>query len=881
MDGWHHAQTAAKVLKEQESGANGLTEEEASRRLEKHGKNALKEAPRESPLTMFLGQFKDFMILLLLAAAAVSAALGETIDAAAIVAIVILNAIIGFTQEYRADKAIRALKALAAPKARVIRDGSEKHIDASEIVPGDVILIEEGDRAPADCRLLETVEFSIDEALLTGESKPSRKDADAALNADAPIAERRNMAYAGTVAVRGRAKAVVVATGMQTEMGKIAGLVQATKAEDTPLQQQLEALGKFLGTAALVICGIVFLVGLWRGFPPLEMFMTAVSLAVAAIPEGLPAVVTITLAIGVQRMASRNAIIRKLPAVETLGAATAICSDKTGTLTKNEMTVREIWLAGGRHCRVTGEGYEATHGEIEGVAKNDEQLGILLETACLCNNASLIFDDKKKKASVAGDPTEGCLLVAAEKGGLDYEELREKYAFALEVPFSSERRMMTVVRQHGKGYRVYSKGAPEAMLEKCTHALEGGKRVRLGEEEKKRILEANGGMARKALRVLAFAYRDAAAKPTATDAETELTFTGLAGMMDPPRPEAKQAVELCKQAGIRVVMITGDNPETAAAIGRELGLLSEGSRIMTGRELDEIKDLAQVAGSVAIYARVSPEHKLRIVDALKENGEIVAMTGDGVNDAPAIKRADIGIAMGITGTDVTKEAGSMIITDDNFASIVAAIEEGRTIYANIVKAVTYLVSCNIGEILTIFTAVAVGLPSPLTALQILWMNLATDAAPALALAMEPAEKGVMRQKPRNPKKPILGMHNAARIALVGAWVAAGTLAVYWLSLPKGAAVAETMAFTTIIFFQLFYALDCRSERPLHEVGFMSNKWMLAAVLGGVALQLVIVYTPFAEILFKTAELGFADLALATLTAASLPIALQIGKMVKK
>jgi len=880
MPDWH-AHPAAEALKELASGSRGLSEAEAARRLEKFGANALKEAAAESPLKRFLDQFADFMVLLLIAAAAVSAALGEVVDAAAIIAIVLVNAAIGFAQEYRADKAIHALKALAAPKARVVRDGTEKHVEARFLAPGDVIVIEEGDRVPADCRLMESVELNVDEALLTGESLPAAKDASAVFGAGAALADRRNMIYSGTVAVHGRGKAAVVATGMRTEMGRIAGLVQETESEKTPLQEQLAKLGRFLGIAALAICGMVFVVGVWRGYALLDMFLTSVSLAVAAIPEGLPAVVTITLAVGVQRMVSRNAIIRKLPAVETLGAATAICSDKTGTLTKNEMTVREIWLADGRDARVTGGGY-ATQGEIEGVRKGDEALSLLLDTACLCNNANLVFDAAKNRVSITGDPTEACLLVAAAKAGKDYAALRRGREFVLEIPFSSERKMMSVCRENGSRYRVYSKGAAEALLEKCTHSLENGKTVKLTEAAKRGILAANNRMASKALRVLAFAYKDEAEKPSPKSMEDGLTFVGLAGMNDPPRPEAKKAVELCKQAGIKVVMITGDNPETAAAIGRELGLLGGNSRVVAGKELDQIRDLEKVAGDIAIYARVSPEHKLRIVNALKARGEVVAMTGDGVNDAPAIKRADIGVAMGLTGTDVTKEASDMVVTDDNFASIVAAVEEGRTIYSNIVKAVVYLVSCNIGEIITIFSAIIAGFASPLTPLQILWMNLATDAFPALALAMEPPHAGVMRKPPRDKNKPILGRHNARKIALVGIWIAAGTLALYLLYLSRGVAKAETMAFTTIIFFQLFYALDCRSEtRTLYKLGFASNKWMLAAIAGGVALQLVIIYAPFAQGVFKTVALEAGDLALAALVSASLLFALQIKKAVVK
>ena len=869
---WHTI-SAKHALEKTHSNKDGLTPERARERLKRDGENALKEAPGEPLWRKLLSQFTDVMIIILLIAAAVSALLGEFVDSAAIMAIVVLNAVLGFVQEYRAEKALRALKKLSALQATVLRGGRQFVVDARELVQGDVIILGEGDRVPADCLLLECIGLQVDEALLTGESLPVEKDVKARPGEKAALSDRKNMVYSGTAVVRGRGRALVVETGMKTEMGKIAGLVQETESGRTPLQEQLAELGKALGFIALTACAVIFFVGVSKGYAAMEMFLISVSLAVAAIPSGLPAVVTITLAIGVQRMSARHAIIRKLPAMETLGAATVICSDKTGTLTKNEMTVREVY-ADGKRVAVSGDGYSLI-GAYSGLARSDKELSLMLETACLCNNSSLAFDSKKEKASVLGDPTEASLLIAAEKAGISYEALREKHAFASENPFTSERKMMSVTRKHGSAYRVHAKGAPEELLKQCDRALKGGRTVKLTAQSRKKILDENERMASKALRVLAFAYKDSKRKDNSED---RLVFLGLAGMMDPPRPEAAEAIRLCRRAGIKVVMITGDNPRTAVAIGSELGLMGPKDRVLTGPELDEMHGkLEQMVGEVRIYARVSPEHKLMIVNALKARGEVVAMTGDGVNDAPAIKRADIGVSMGITGTDVAKEASEMIVTDDNFASIVAAVEEGRTIYSNIVKAVTYLLSCNTGEVITVFVAIISGLPSPLSALQILWMNFVTDSTPALALAVEPAEKNVMNNPPRDKNKPILGWHNAKRFALVGAWMAAGTLLMYTHYLPQGIPKAETVAFSTIVMFQLFYALDCRSGSHLVKAGLMTNNWMWGAFAFGIALQATVVYAPFAQELFKTVALEALDVALVFATASSLLIASQAVK----
>ena len=854
-----HAYPVSRVLSELRSGPEGLTAEEAGARLAVYGPNRLREEAGESPLLIFARQFTNLLIVILAIAAAVSGLLGEWLDAAAILAIIVLNGVIGFIQEYRAEKTLEALKSMTAPVARVIRGGAEGAIDARDLVPGDVVLIMEGDRVPADARLLETVALEADEAPLTGESVPVPKDAALVCDRQETIHCHGNMVFLGTVITRGRGKAVVTATGMGTELGKIARVVAEEPEEATPLQQKLAYLGKQLSAAALAIVGVIFLVGLGRGLPALGMFLIAVSLAVAAIPEGLPAVVTITLSLGVQRMAAKHAIIRRLPAVETLGAATVICTDKTGTLTMNEMTVRRI-LVNGAFLRVTGEGY-AIRGDFldEGsgavvVTRETPGLEALLETGVLCNNAGLTEDEETGKAGILGDPTEASLLVLAAKAGLDREALLAAHPFAREIPFDSARKMMTVVRAG----RAYVKGAPELLLARCTRILRDGADRKLGEEERASLLSATLEMASGSLRVLGLAFRDLPAGGIPEDEiERDLVFIGLAGMMDPPRPEAGPAIRACREAGIRVVMVTGDNPVTAAAVARELDLESGG--IMTGADLDRINEagLRDIAGRAGIYARVSPEHKLRIVDALKARGEVVAMTGDGVNDAPALKRADIGVAMGITGTEVAKEASDMVITDDNFASIECAVEEGRVIYANILSAVKYLISCNVGELITIFAAIVAGLASPLTPLQILWMNIVTDSPPALALAMNPADPDVMKRPPQDPKGRIVTPRGAGGMAAVGLLMAAVTLGVFILDAPL---LAGTMAFSVIILFQKFYAFSASGsgDDPVLETGLFRNPWLWAAFAFGIASQFLITEWGPAQLIFDTVSLGPAE-----------------------
>ena len=868
-----HALSSKACLQELNSSEEGLSESEAQERRSQYGFNELKEKKGKSPVLVFLEQFSSILVLLLIAAAGVSWVLGEWLDAYAIMAIVILNAVFGFVQEYKAEQAIAALKKLVSPKARVLRAGREASEESRLLVPGDVIVLEAGDRIPSDCRLLEAIEFECEESALTGESLPVRKNAAITLAEKTSVADRENCVFMGTVATKGRAKALVYATGMQTQVGRIATLVEQTEAEETPLQKRLGVLAKQLGVAAIAAVAIVFAAGVFLGGESVfAMFLIAVTLAVAAIPEGLPAIVTVTMAIGVQRMARRNAIIRKLPAVETLGAATVICSDKTGTLTKSEMTVREVY-ADGRLYGITGSGY-ALQGEFfEGgmgkkkinAAKN-AVLEKLLLAGVYCNNSSLAEEADGASARVAGDPTEASLLVLARKAGLDEEELKEEAEFVHEIPFSSERKMMSVARKHQGRALVFVKGAPEFVVQKCSHALSGGKERRMTEKERKEILAQNKKMASKALRVLALAFRKFEGK-SERQMETGLVFLGLVGMMDPPRPEAKRAVEACRAAGIRVVMITGDNKETALAVGTELGIVEKDSLVLTGGELDETSDeeLVGIARKAAVYARVSPEHKLRIVKAIKADGtQVVAMTGDGVNDAPAIKKADIGVGMGLTGTDVTKEASAMVIVDDNFASIVNAIEEGRIVFDNISKSVRYLITCNIGELLAVFTAVTLGLKSPLEPLQILWMNLATDGLPALALGVDPKEPGVMERKPRDPNENIINRKSLAGILEMGVFMAFATVAIFWLYHDvHGIEYARSMAFTTLVFIQIAFAFSVRSQKhALWEIGVFSNKTMVLAALVAVALQLAILYTPFFESIFSTKPLLYGDLALA-------------------
>lgn len=847
----------------------GLTSAEAARRLEEYGYNQLQEAPGRSPLKVFLDQFKSFLIWVLIGAAIISGFLGEWVDALAIIAIVILNSILGFIQEYRAEKALVALKKMAAPQAKVIRDGELKLIQAREIVPGDLLELEAGDNVPADARLVyHTPNFSVHEAALTGESTPVFKTVASLDEEDIPLADRANMVYSGTSVSSGKARAMVVSTGMSTELGRIARMIQEILIETTPLQKKLEQFGRWIVYLCFFLVALVFFLEWLRGGKLVEVFLTAVSLAVAAIPEGLPAVVTIALALGVQRMVKRHALIRKLPSVETLGAATVICSDKTGTLTKNEMTVKYVF-ADGQLFSVTGTGYKP-EGEFRLEDRKIDPAtfpGLYRTLVCgvLCNSASL--NESSGKFRVVGDPTEGALLVLGRKAGLVKEVLEEKEPLLEEIPFDSERKMMTVLRQQETRVMAYVKGAPDVLLKNCSAIYENGKERPISDEDIKKLVEINENLASRALRVLGCAYRSFPALPEKLDAseiERDLVFVGLLAMIDPPRTEAIEAVAACRRAGIKPVMITGDHKITAVAIARELGMLEETSEAISGEELDRMSqgELEDKVNRIQVYARVSPEHKLRIVRAWKKKGEVVAMTGDGVNDAPAVKEADIGVAMGLTGTDVTKEVSDMIITDDNFASIVAAIEEGRAIYDNIKKFVHYLLSCNLGEIMVMFLASLLAWPVPLLPIHILWVNLVTDGLPALGLGFEPPEKDIMSRPPRKPDEPIIEKKRLALMAVQGLFIAICTLMAYFYVLnveKEGLSRARTAAFIVLSVSQLFHAINSRSQmKSIFELGFFSNLKLVAAIGLSLLLQLSVVYVPFLQNIFKTQNLTLFD-----------------------
>lgn len=886
----------AKVLDVQPD--KGLYGKEVQRRLLEVGKNALAVKKGVHPVFVFLGQFKDFMVLVLLAATVVSGLLGEIADAVTILAILIVNAILGFIQESRAERSMEALRSLNAPEARVLREGLEQKIAAADLVPGDIVLLEAGDRIPADIRWIQTVNIQVEEAALTGESQPVSKNIAPLLEELTPMADRRNMGYMGTSVVQGRGAGVVVATGMETEMGVIAGMLQNVVEEETPLQKRLAELGKWLVLVSFLVCAAVVVTGVLRGEDFYKMFFTGVALAVAAIPEGLPAIVTVALAVGVQRMVKRRAVIRKLPAVETLGCATVICSDKTGTLTQNEMTVRQIYSEG-RKITVSGQGYDPK-GEFFGADPGKEQdpLRAGLRIAALCNNASLtkkgvqvagLFRSKKNDApwGVNGDPTEGAMLVAAAKAGIWREVLERKEERIGELPFDSDRKRMTVVYQSRQGRRAYVKGAPDVVLNLCRQELTAKGAVELSTESRRRIMRANDEMARQALRVLAVAEKPLAdADPLDENVEKGLTFVGLLGMIDPPRASAVKAVKVCRQAGIKPVMITGDHRLTAEAVAHELGMFQgyEGD-VITGEELARMseEDLKDRVMDISVYARVTPKDKLRIVRAFKQQGQVVAMTGDGVNDAPAVKEADIGVAMGVAGTDVTKEASSMVLGDDNFATIVSAVEEGRGIYDNIRKFIRYLLSCNLGEVLTMFLATLVGLPLPLLPIQILWVNLVTDGLPAMALGIDKADPGIMNRPPREPKESIFARGLIGKIGVRGTMIGLGTLFVFVAGFYMGEnmLVARTMAFTTLVFSQLFHVFDCRSEeRSIFEIGFFSNPYLVGAVCVSIIMQLSVIYIAPLQAIFKTAPLALWHWLLILLVAGGPSLLLGLARYVK-
>jgi Ca2+-transporting ATPase len=854
--------------------AAGLSSSEAAARLQKYGPNQLAEKEGERPFRMFLRQFDSFLIWVLIVAALVSGFMKEWVDAAAILAIVVLNAVLGFVQEYRAEKALSALKKMASPFAKVIRSGQLISIPAAELVPGDLIEIEAGDHVPADCRVVShTSNFSVEEASLTGESSPVSKQSGALDSDDLPLGDRTNMVFMGTSVVSGKGRAMITVTGMQTELGRIAGMLQGIERESTPLQRNLDQFGTLIVKICLVLVALVFWLqwwrGGWRGDQLAETFLTAVSLAVAAIPEGLPAVVTIALALGVQRMVKRNALIRKLSSVETLGCATVICSDKTGTLTKNEMTVQSVY-SGQKLFKVTGTGYEPkgefTRNDKTVKPSDDPDLISTLMCGTLCNGANLITEGGQNK--ITGDPTEAAILTCAAKAGIWKAEAEKKHVYVDEIPFDSDRKLMTVLRRtDGSKISAFVKGAPDVLLARCTAIEENGRSRPLSAKDKDLILRTNAELADQAMRVLALASRDIAQKPdniTPESIETGLTFLGLVAMIDPPRQEAREAIAKCKTAGIRAVMITGDHKNTAVAVGRELGLFEGNAQALTGSDLDGLsdQDLEARVENTPVYARVSPEHKLRIVRAWRKKHHIVAMTGDGVNDAPAVKEADIGVAMGITGTDVTKEVSDMIVTDDNFASIVSAVEEGRGIYDNIQKVVHYLLSCNAGEILVMLVSSLIGMPAPLVPIQILWVNLVTDGLPALALGMDPVDPAIMKRPPRDTLEPVVNRQRGLVMVLQGVFIAACALGAFLLvhKVEGGSlARARTAAFVVLSCSQLFHAFNCRSTtQSIFKLGVYSNIKLVYAVTLSFLLQFAVVSIPFLQRVFKAESLSTVD-----------------------
>jgi Ca2+-transporting ATPase len=883
----YHSRETSEVLSTLTSNRGGLTSAEASRRLAEFGPNELVEKHKISPWAIFLEQFKNLLIIILLVAVVLSGVLGEVADAIVIFAIVVFAAVLGFLQEYRAERAMEALRRMASPTATVLRDGQEVEIASRELVPGDIILLHTGDHTPADARLLEAVNLKLEEAPLTGESQPVDKITDP-LPQELAIGDRQNMVYMGTSVVYGRGIGVVTGTGMNTEFGQIAAMLQEVKEEKTPLQVNLDRMGRWIVIGALALTFILGVVGVLRGHQIVEMFVWAVSLAVAAVPEALPAVVTISLALGVQRMVKRHALIRKLPAVETLGCTTVICSDKTGTLTQDQMTVQRVYT-NGQVFEVSGVGYEPRgnfllNGQVYDALK-DAHLATLLRIGSLCNDARMVEVDNLW--SIKGDPTEGALVVLAGKAGLDLATESDRYTRISEIPFSSETKMMATVHQTAHGQVAYAKGAPEVILGRSLYIYQGYREQELTEKERNEIVAHAQAMAGDGLRVLGLAYK---LNPDPTEpADQGMVFVGLVGMIDPPRPEVKEAIKVCEEAGIESIMITGDHKLTAMAVARELGLLKQG-KALSGTEFDSLSDeeFEKMVEQIEVYARVSPAHKLRVVEALAKKGHVVAMTGDGVNDAPALKKADIGIAMGITGTDVSKEAADMVLTDDNFASIVAAVEEGRGIYDNIKKYLMYLLSCNLGEILLMAGAILfggllnTGGALPLIAIQILWVNLATDGLPAIALGVDPAAPDIMKRQPRLRNETVFNRPVLSLMVLGGIWIALVTLAMFVWGIRTGRTEEEThcLVFMTINIMEFFAAFAFRSERlSIFEIGVFSNRWLNLAVLASFGLTLPLLYVPFLQEVFHTYALSWVDWVILILSSVTILVVLEIGKLI--
>lgn len=919
-EGAYYSKEIDSVLKEFDTSKDGLPKSKVSKRISQYGYNELVKKEKNKLLKMILNQFSDLMIIILIIACIVSfgfgfqhlnqarnsdnpvlqkifsykeeglrrmeieelleqqgfsqeeieeafdeATPGELIDGIVILVIVILNGIIGFMQEFKAEKALEALKKMVSPTAKVIRDGKEMQIKAKDIVPGDILVLEEGASIPADARLIEAVDFKTDESALTGESTPVVKIEDSIKKSKLAVSDQKNMVFMGTLVSHGRARALVVSTGMKTEFGKIAEITQEIKDDSSPLQKELFRVGKFIAKATLVIVAIVFGIGLLMGHELLKMFLFGVGLAIAAVPEGLPATVTIALALGVQRMAKKKAVMRRLSAVESLGSTTVICSDKTGTLTKNQMTVKEIHF-NGQNIEVSGLGYQPKGGFIiKGKKISDsvlKEMQKLLHSAALCNDAELT--KKNKSWHILGDPTEGSLVVLGRKAGIDKEKLEKQFSRIAEIPFDSKRKLMTTVNKYNSKKMAFVKGAPSELLPRCRFIELNGKVKKLDPTLRKKLLKENDAMASKALRVLGFAYRDVSKhrfekhKKVHADVESNLIFLGLIGMLDPPREDVKESVALCKKAGIKIVVITGDHAITAKAIAQKLGIVDDHSAVVTGMQLNSLSDkqLKKVLKGEVIFARVSPEHKLRVVTALEDMGHVVAVTGDGVNDAPALKKADMGVAMGITGTDVSKEASDMVLMDDSFSTIVSAVKEGRTIYDDIKKFMRYIFSCNLGELFTVFFGLFL-FPKHLiiSATQILWVDLGTDVLPALALGVDPPEEDIMERKPRDPKERIITVKHFMNWLFTGLFLAAGVLYIFMVN-TDNVRKASTMAFTLLVFFQMVNVFNCRSDRgSLFKVGILSNRLLLVAVSISLALQVLVVQTPFFELLFKTVPLA--------------------------
>lgn len=873
---WYQIKAGDALSKQSVDAAAGLSAAVVEARLQAFGENRLAEKPPRSQWLAFFDQFKSLLIVVLLGAAALAGAIGDIKDAVVILVVVIFNAVLGFWQEHRAEATLAALKKMLSPKARVRRNGQVEEIAAAQLVPGDIILLEAGDRVPADGRLIVTHNVEIDEAALTGESQPAAKDASVVLQEALPLAEQVNMAFMNTVVTRGRAELLVVATGMASEMGRISGMLSEADARDTPLQEQLDGLGKRLTAIAAVVIGLILTLGLLRGEPWMEVILTSIALAVAAIPEGLPAVVTVTLAIGMHRMAQHRAIVKKLAAVETLGCTTVICSDKTGTLTMNQMTARSLFFQG-KHFAVSGEGYGSV-GEIRTESGEPfSDLNSLLYPAVLANDSCI------RDAVLIGDPTEGALLALASKGGLPIDQLLAAKPRLAEIPFDSAHKFQATFHQGENCIEMYIKGAPDMLLRRASRQL-----TATGDEpiEPASWVHENERFAGDAMRVLALASKTIPAAEFDPKADlmayaSDLTMVGLVGIIDPPRAEAREAIALCKKAGIQVKMITGDHRVTAAAIARELGLTGD---VLEGRELDSMsaEALAAIIDKVAVFARVAPEHKVRIVQALKADGHVTAMTGDGVNDAPALKHADIGVAMGITGTAVTKEAATMVLTDDNFATIVSAVKEGRAIYDNIVKFVRFQLSTNIGAIQTVLGASLLGWSTPFTAIQILWINIIMDGPPAMSLGVEPARQGIMEEAPRTKDARILTGRRLLRLFVYGLIMAVGTLGLFYYAQPQGEIYALTLAFTTFVLFQFFNLFNTRREkRSIFNRHFFSNRWLWLSLAGVVILQVLVVHWAPAQTIFRTTDLLWQDWVLAALTASTVLVFEESRKLIMR